>query len=548
MAQSQALNNAFALLDVVDVTEPAYGAVSYATRAAAIAGTDSTAAITTALATGKNVRIPPGYYLWTGGVTMSKVGQKMRGSGTADTSGSSASGTILVKGSGTDDCMTLTQTHQEVADILFDGNDLAGSQLSLNACKYCHFRNLAFTAQGGTDYALHLWAGAGATTNLNNFYDMKFLGDNNYGEILIEAALYSNFFGIHGSEVTGGDSINIGKSGFTISNLNFYGVYGEGAVNIHDVSQDIRFYGLDQETLGTIVNNIIANGANVQDIEFFGWRASRDSAGSGAFVAITDTRSISFEGVHVRDDYSAAGHTIFAVEAAINFSVGNAHFRSTNDFNGFVFTGTNAYIVTLQHIAGQGGTMSHTFKCSALTLVNVDGDKAFSAGQDSTEIFGGLGTITTTNLDLSNSIIAMSSRLKFPTYVQAAKPSPTNVYDAVLWEDSDDNSMNWVVKGVGGVVALGPLEPPTTNSVASPAAGTLTLPTGSFVLVTGTNNITSITASYANRRVTLLFDGVLTLTDGSNLVLAGNFATTADDTITLVCNGTNWYEVARSLN
>jgi hypothetical protein len=48
--------------------------------------------------------------------------------------------------------------------------------------------------------------------------------------------------------------------------------------------------------------------------------------------------------------------------------------------------------------------------------------------------------------------------------------------------------------------------------------------------------------------VTLVFAGALTFTDGSNLKLAGNFGTSADDTITLVCDGTNWYEVTRSAN
>ena len=38
------------------------------------------------------------------------------------------------------------------------------------------------------------------------------------------------------------------------------------------------------------------------------------------------------------------------------------------------------------------------------------------------------------------------------------------------------------------------------------------------------------------------------MTDGSNLKLAGNFVTTADDVITLVCDGTNWFEMSRSVN
>lgn len=83
--------------------------------------------------------------------------------------------------------------------------------------------------------------------------------------------------------------------------------------------------------------------------------------------------------------------------------------------------------------------------------------------------------------------------------------------------------------------------------VASAAAIT---PSGNIFHVTGTTNITSITSTtvIAGTTITIIFDDVLTFTDGSNLKLAGNFVTTADDTITLTYDGTNWYEVARAVN
>lgn len=87
-------------------------------------------------------------------------------------------------------------------------------------------------------------------------------------------------------------------------------------------------------------------------------------------------------------------------------------------------------------------------------------------------------------------------------------------------------------------------------NVTVSSASSITLPFSSDVIsITGTTGITSITATYNDRRrVTLIFAGALTMTDGSNLKLAGNYTTTADDTITLVCDGTNWYEVSRSAN
>lgn len=81
------------------------------------------------------------------------------------------------------------------------------------------------------------------------------------------------------------------------------------------------------------------------------------------------------------------------------------------------------------------------------------------------------------------------------------------------------------------------------------SAATITLGTdGNFFDITGAVTITSVTAKTAGTIVILQFDGSLTFTDGSNLKLNGNFSTTADDTITLVSDGTNWYEVGRSAN
>lgn len=70
-----------------------------------------------------------------------------------------------------------------------------------------------------------------------------------------------------------------------------------------------------------------------------------------------------------------------------------------------------------------------------------------------------------------------------------------------------------------------------------------------LVTVIGTTGITSITATgHSGAVITLVFAAALTVTDGSNLKLASSFTATADDTLTLACDGTNWYEVARSVN
>ena len=96
--------------------------------------------------------------------------------------------------------------------------------------------------------------------------------------------------------------------------------------------------------------------------------------------------------------------------------------------------------------------------------------------------------------------------------------------------------------------AHGTLPPPAAASIAS--AATIAIPNGQRVAtVTGTTGITNITATgHSGAVVSLIFAGALTVTDGGNLRMAGNFTTTADDVLTLACDGTNWHEVARSVN
>lgn len=107
---------------------------------------------------------------------------------------------------------------------------------------------------------------------------------------------------------------------------------------------------------------------------------------------------------------------------------------------------------------------------------------------------------------------------------------------------------------LAGQNAVGPNAGLPRPSIAADAA-TKTLPEyGEVIEVTGSpgTTITSITASRAGRVVTLVFPGTAALTDGSNLKLNGNFTaagtTNDNDTLTLCCDGTNWFEIARSAN
>lgn len=167
-------------------------------------------------------------------------------------------------------------------------------------------------------------------------------------------------------------------------------------------------------------------------------------------------------------------------------------------------------------------------------------------------LWGGLtvadGTVTLTNT-ATNYVVALRS-----TGAVSVATTDTN------WNDTGLYARIYKLTVAGGVVTAvedhragpggvhGQLPPPANVSIAS--AATIAIPIGQRVAtVTGTTNITSITATgHSGAVVTLIFSGALTVTDGSNLKLAGDFVTTADDTLTLGCDGTNWFEAGRSAN
>jgi len=84
------------------------------------------------------------------------------------------------------------------------------------------------------------------------------------------------------------------------------------------------------------------------------------------------------------------------------------------------------------------------------------------------------------------------------------------------------------------------------------SAATISIPTdGDVFHVTGTTNITNgitVNAWDNGRTVKLIFDSTPTVTDTGTSKLNGNFIATADDVLTLSCDGTNWYEVQRQTN
>jgi hypothetical protein len=89
--------------------------------------------------------------------------------------------------------------------------------------------------------------------------------------------------------------------------------------------------------------------------------------------------------------------------------------------------------------------------------------------------------------------------------------------------------------------------------VTSAATTALPFPTSAkleVIQITGNTGCTSMTdpAAWPGKTVELLFTGTPTWTKGGNLHLNSNITATVGTTLTVVSDGTNWYEIGRSIN
>ena len=222
----------------------------------------------------------------------------------------------------------------------------------------------------------------------------------------------------------------------------------------------------------------------------------------------------------------------------------HAKWTAYGDFNSS-FTGS---VATYTHSGGWGDII----QASADWTATVVGNKWYAFTYTVTNRTGDVNcrvanTFATSNLEIP--LVSTGYPYTHTLYIKT-KGAPTE-FDISCSSNSgtlvlDDLSLK-VVQG-GDIQSNGSLKGGSW-SVAS--AATTTLPAGNLFHITGTTSITTLNtcdATQAGRQVMLIFDGALTFTDGNNLKLASSMTTTADDTITLVCDGSNWYETARSVN
>lgn len=74
------------------------------------------------------------------------------------------------------------------------------------------------------------------------------------------------------------------------------------------------------------------------------------------------------------------------------------------------------------------------------------------------------------------------------------------------------------------------------------AANTMSVVAGAVTMkVTGNTEIKKINVTYPGQTVTLIFEGTPKVANGENLKLGASFQATANSTLTLTCDGVNWY-------
>lgn len=301
----------------------------------------------------------------------------------------------------------------------------------------------------------------------------------------------------------------------------------------------------------TVTNGFVyVEGAGVDTVQFRNFDVLNLSPSTGMYGAnVVAGEWIKFVSCSFEAGTTADGVVINGTARAVDLI--GCHLlglRGLNIVNGTACRMIGGEIVSCyQYGALVSGGTHHKF----IGVTVSDVSQQANATYDGINIAPGVTDFTITDCDFGKMLVAGTNSMATAITVQSGASDRyiiarnraattgvvTPLVDAGTGTDKIVRDNVWAGSGAGTVTA----------------AGTTTLPVNSDVVtVTGNTGITSITASYKGRRVTLVFTGTPTVTDGSNLKLAGNFVaagTTNDaDTLTLVCDGTNWFEVARSVN
>lgn len=484
-------------------------------------GTDNSPALTkaiTSLGGAGAVYLPPGVYRFASQVTV-------------------PSG-VTIYGAGKY-CSIITVVNAFNSDGVLKCNGIGGVPTNI--------RGLGVIAQNG---------GAGAASQgINSIANGVFIDDVWVSGFNTDVTLGSSDNFLTNSAIeeaaAGGTGINIPSTDVTVSDITLYHCYVGMAV--HD------FAYLD----GTVtITNVRANActlesfliSNANNVQFSGCSVG-GVAGQNATAGINclNSNNISFDGMIVHQAGTSATAPGLLISGGTNITVDGGQFQGWLD-------GIQASNVSGLTVAGA--------QC-----INNFRRGVFVSGGDRIVLTGGLsandGSAATTDAGIylvnsaSSSVFSVngwtctetgSGAQEYGIFANLTDNGVNTGYinltgNTCLFNNTADIALSGAVQNIA-YQSSGNVAGSITGGFAQVAsAATVALPAvGEVIGIFGNTTITNITNSICGRRVTLIFSSSLTVTDGSNLKLAGNLAAAPSTTLTLVGDGTNWYEVSRSVN
>jgi len=485
--------------------------------------TDCSAAINAAQASGAPLTFSNGVYAISTQVVFGMAGQRISGAGPYGTSGtkikrlSGAVSPLVIVGGGTGGGV--------FEGFTFDNNNANADMLKIQTHNLT-MRDITCINQTGGGWSLWFYS-----VNVSNYYN--FVAVN----MKVTDSLYSSF---HDFLLLGGVAGNVLLLDGTVQvqNCNFYDLTMEPSSDTVSLYMkgfvvSCHFYGIKGENNGNLVGDFIS------------------IDGDPSNIGSTDAKQISIDGLvfGMSGAYVADGYTYLTVKDAQNIKLSNAYLKDT-------LSGAGRNYISLSGVDGFSVDNCFTYaaatfnflKCITVASYNIDirniNNKFGAAG--TINIWGYFVSISNTNM-----LFACTTECDGLTLMNyAGAINLANVVRASLIECTGVAS-NQPAGGTAAQIKSGTfISGVVTVAIASATAFDLG-DFGDIIHVSGTTAITSIAAAHSvpGRKVTLIFDDILVFTDGNNLKLAGNFTTSADDTITLVCDAaSNWYEIARSVN
>ena len=323
------------------------------------------------------------------------------------------------------------------------------------------------------------------------------------------------------------------------------------------------------------LSNMSITGNTISNVTLIGIKVQPSDAGAGSNYNINVTgntlyacgdHGINFQnggapgtGVAQVIGFSVTGNSIYSCGATgINMHDCTDGTVSGNTVTIAVGSGINLDGVTRLNVTGNkitstgASAIRDTNKC-VLTLVannSVDNCATANTGGDNFGIYFANASSADVTIK-GNRVADTGAKMLYGIYVASAGAATFSVVEntvtaavsaairgtSVAFRSYRDNSLSGTAQATNA-----PISPVIASSGAA-----MIVPTDTSVLgVSGVTGITYIEPQgHANQTVTFIFSGILTVTNGSVLKLASNFTTAANSTLTLTCDGVNWYEVSR---